>query len=169
MYTRTDRRVNTPAQLLAQVSVLQQSSSARGYFPEEEEHIAAYLNLAVLQVQAMTRTTGAASTRAARAGRDALPARRAAARRRRARRASRDARRAGRIAGDRIEKTFRFADYHQTMAFVNALAWIAHREDHHPDLAVHYNRCVVTFSTHDAGGVTLNDVICAAKAERLFA
>jgi len=73
------------------------------------------------------------------------------------------------LAGDRIEKTFRFADYHQTMAFVNALAWIAHREDHHPDLGVHYNRCVVTFSTHDAGGVTQNDIICAAKAERLFA
>ena len=73
------------------------------------------------------------------------------------------------LAGDRIEKTFRFADYHQTMAFVNALAWVAHREDHHPDLGVHYNRCVVTFSTHDAGGVTQNDIICAAKAERLFA
>jgi 4a-hydroxytetrahydrobiopterin dehydratase len=73
------------------------------------------------------------------------------------------------LAGDRIEKTFRFGDYHQTMAFVNALAWIAHREDHHPDLGVHYNRCEVTFSTHDAGGVTQNDVICAAKAERLFA
>jgi 4a-hydroxytetrahydrobiopterin dehydratase len=72
-------------------------------------------------------------------------------------------------AGDRIRKTFSFDDYHRTMAFVNALAWIAHREDHHPDLGVHYNRCDVTFSTHDAGGVTLNDVICAAKAERLFA
>ncbi len=73
------------------------------------------------------------------------------------------------LTGNRIEKTFAFNDYHQTMAFVNALAWVAHREDHHPDLGVHYNRCVVTFSTHDAGGVTLNDVICAAKAERLFA
>ena len=74
-----------------------------------------------------------------------------------------------RNTGDRIERTFKFSDYHQTMAFVNALAWIAHREDHHPDLGVYYGRCVVTFSTHDAGGVTLNDVICAAKAERLFA
>lgn len=68
----------------------------------------------------------------------------------------------------RIEKTFLFANYHETIAFVNALAWIAHRCDHHPDLAVHYNRCVVAFSTHSAGGVTLNDAICAAKAERLF-
>jgi len=72
-------------------------------------------------------------------------------------------------AGDRLVKEYAFANYHETMAFVNALAWIAHREDHHPDLEVHYSRCVVTFATHDAGGVTLNDVICAAKTERLFA
>ena len=72
-------------------------------------------------------------------------------------------------AGDRIVKEYPFANYHETMAFVNALAWIAHREDHHPDLEVHFSRCVVTFATHDAGGVTLNDVICAAKTERLFA
>jgi len=71
--------------------------------------------------------------------------------------------------GDRIEKTFSFANYYETMAFVNALAWISHGQDHHPDLSVHYNRCVVTYSTHSAGGVTLNDVICAAKAERLYA
>ena len=73
------------------------------------------------------------------------------------------------FADGRIEKSFLFANYHETIAFVNALAWIAHREDHHPDLRVHYNRCVVAFSTHSAGGVTLNDFICAAKAERLFA
>jgi 4a-hydroxytetrahydrobiopterin dehydratase len=72
-------------------------------------------------------------------------------------------------AGNALEKSFAFANYHATIAFVNALAWIAHREDHHPDLAVHYDHCVVTFSTHSAGGVTLNDVICAAKTERLFA
>jgi 4a-hydroxytetrahydrobiopterin dehydratase len=73
------------------------------------------------------------------------------------------------LGGDRIEKEFTFPNYHETMEFVNALAWIAHREDHHPDLHVHHSRCVVTFSTHDAGGVTLNDIICAAKVERLFA
>ena len=73
------------------------------------------------------------------------------------------------VAGDRLAKSFAFANYHETIAFVNALAFIAHREDHHPDLQVHYNRCVVAFSTHSAGGVTLNDVICAAQAERLFA
>lgn len=68
-----------------------------------------------------------------------------------------------------IVKAFEFASYHETMAFVNALAWIAHTQDHHPDLSVQYGRCVVTFGTHDAGGTTLNDVICAAKTERLFA
>jgi 4a-hydroxytetrahydrobiopterin dehydratase len=71
--------------------------------------------------------------------------------------------------GDRIEKTYRFASYYETIGFVNALAWIANREDHHPDLTVSYNRCVVTWSTHDAGGVTENDVICAAKTDRLLA
>jgi 4a-hydroxytetrahydrobiopterin dehydratase len=71
--------------------------------------------------------------------------------------------------GGQIEKTYRFADYHETIGFVNALAWIANREDHHPDLAVSYNRCVVAWSTHDAGGVTENDIVCAAKIERLLA
>lgn len=69
---------------------------------------------------------------------------------------------------DRLAKTFRFANYHETIAFVNAIAWIAHRTDHHPDLSVHYNRCVVSWSTHDAGGITQNDLICAARVERLF-
>jgi 4a-hydroxytetrahydrobiopterin dehydratase len=68
-------------------------------------------------------------------------------------------------AGNRIEKTFRFADYQRTIAFVNAVAEIAQREDHHPDLAVHYDRCVVAWSTHSAGGVTLNDCICAARVD----
>jgi 4a-hydroxytetrahydrobiopterin dehydratase len=66
-----------------------------------------------------------------------------------------------------LVKTFNFPDYYRTMAFVNALAFIAHREDHHPDLGVHYNRCVVRFSTHDIGGLSENDFICAAKAEGL--
>ena len=69
--------------------------------------------------------------------------------------------------GERIEKTFRFADYHATMDFVNAVAAIAHVEDHHPDLGVHYDRCVVAWSTHSAGGVTLNDCICAARVEAI--
>ena len=66
-----------------------------------------------------------------------------------------------------ISKTFHFDNYYKTMAFVNALAFIAHREDHHPDLGVHYNRCHVRFSTHDVGGLSQNDFICAAKLEFL--
>ncbi|MCL6263307.1 4a-hydroxytetrahydrobiopterin dehydratase [Craterilacuibacter sp. RT1T] len=63
--------------------------------------------------------------------------------------------------------SWHFADYYRTMAFVNALAFIAHQENHHPDLSVHFNRVVVRFSTHDADGITLNDVICAAKCSAL--
>ena len=66
-----------------------------------------------------------------------------------------------------LNKSFTFADYYRTMAFVNAVAFVAHRQDHHPDLSVHYNRVDVVYSTHDAGGVTLNDCICAAKVESL--
>jgi 4a-hydroxytetrahydrobiopterin dehydratase len=69
--------------------------------------------------------------------------------------------------GHALTKTFKFKDYYQTMAFVNALAFIANREDHHPDLSVHYDRCVVRYSTHDVGGLSENDFICAAKAEAL--
>ena len=69
--------------------------------------------------------------------------------------------------GQAIRKIVHFEDYYRTMAFVNALAFIAHREDHHPDLGVHYNRCVVRYSTHDVGGLSNNDFVCAAKAELL--
>ena len=66
-----------------------------------------------------------------------------------------------------LRKTFRFADFYHTMAFVNAIAWMANQQDHHPDLSVHYNHVVVDWSTHDAGGVTLNDCVCAARTEQL--
>ncbi|MFY2764939.1 4a-hydroxytetrahydrobiopterin dehydratase [Arenimonas sp. MALMAid1274] len=69
--------------------------------------------------------------------------------------------------GAAIRKTFPFKDYYRTMAFVNALAYVAHGEDHHPDLGVHYDRAVVRYSTHDVGGLSENDFICAAKAELL--
>jgi len=68
-----------------------------------------------------------------------------------------------------LQKTYRFADYYRTIAFVNAVAWIANQQDHHPDLDVRFNRCDVTFSTHDAGGITLNDLICAARVDALGA
>jgi 4a-hydroxytetrahydrobiopterin dehydratase len=69
--------------------------------------------------------------------------------------------------GTGITRTFRFPDYHRTMAYVNALAFVAHREDHHPDLGVHYDRVVVRYSTHDVGGLSENDLVCAAKATQL--
>jgi len=68
-----------------------------------------------------------------------------------------------------IEKTFRFANYFETMAFVNAVAMVAHVQDHHPDLSVHYNRCVVRFNTHDVGGISATDLDCAARVDALLA
>jgi len=70
--------------------------------------------------------------------------------------------------GKSIGKRYSFKNFYETMAFVNALAWIAHREDHHPDLEVGYNACRVTYSTHSVGGLSENDLICAAKIEALF-
>ena len=67
-----------------------------------------------------------------------------------------------------IEKDFAFPDYHRTLAFVNALAWVAHQEDHHPDLLVSYARCTVRFNTHAVGGISINDFICAAKVDALL-
>jgi len=61
----------------------------------------------------------------------------------------------------------RFKNYYQTMAFVNAVAWIAHQQDHHPDLEVYYNRCVIRFRTHSVDGITENDFICASQINRL--
>ena len=69
----------------------------------------------------------------------------------------------------KLVKLYAFSNYHETMAFVNALAWISHREDHHPDLLVGYNKCRVEYSTHAIGGLSENDFICAAKADALFA
>jgi 4a-hydroxytetrahydrobiopterin dehydratase len=67
-----------------------------------------------------------------------------------------------------IVKSFSFKNYHETMAFVNATAWVSHREDHHPDLEVGYNKCTVCYSTHSVGGLSENDFICAAKIEALL-
>lgn len=67
-----------------------------------------------------------------------------------------------------IQKRYDFADYHRTMAFVNAVAWVAHAEDHHPDLLVGYNRCTVRYNTHSVGGISINDFICAAKLDALL-
>ena len=67
-----------------------------------------------------------------------------------------------------LSRRFKFGNYHETMAFVNAQAWIAHQEDHHPDIEVGYNRCHVRFSTHSIKGLSENDFICAAKINALL-
>lgn len=67
-----------------------------------------------------------------------------------------------------IVKTYEFKNYYETIAFVNAIAWISHREDHHPNMEVSYKRCRVRYSTHAIGGMSQNDFICAAKIEALL-
>ena len=67
-----------------------------------------------------------------------------------------------------LEKAFAFPNFHETMAFVNALAWVAHREDHHPDLAVAYGSCTVRFNTHDVSGISASDFHCAAAVDNLL-
>ncbi len=69
--------------------------------------------------------------------------------------------------GKTIFKPYPFSNYYQTMAFVNAVAWIAHQADHHPDLEVSYKSCTVRYTTHAIDGLSLNDFICAARIERL--
>ena len=66
-----------------------------------------------------------------------------------------------------IAATFDFKNYYRTTAFVNAIAWIAHNEDHHPDIAFGYKTATVTYSTHAIGGLSENDFICAAKVDAL--
>lgn len=70
--------------------------------------------------------------------------------------------------GSYIYKDFTFKGFYKTMAFVNAVAWIANTENHHPDLEVGYNHCLVRYSTHALNGLTENDFICAAKIEALI-
>jgi 4a-hydroxytetrahydrobiopterin dehydratase len=68
----------------------------------------------------------------------------------------------------KITKQYSFKNYYQTLAFVNATAWISHREDHHPDILVGYNTCRVSYKTHAIEGLSENDFICAAKVDALF-
>ena len=77
------------------------------------------------------------------------------------------------LAGDgnevAIEKTFMFDNYYETMSFVNAVAFVAHVQNHHPTLSVQFNRCVVAFNTHDVGGLSLSDFDCAEFVDGLLA
>jgi 4a-hydroxytetrahydrobiopterin dehydratase len=70
--------------------------------------------------------------------------------------------------GKEISKTYRFSNYYETMAFVNAAAYVSHREDHHPELLFDYKACAVTYTTHAVDGLSENDFICAAKLDALL-
>jgi 4a-hydroxytetrahydrobiopterin dehydratase len=70
--------------------------------------------------------------------------------------------------GKAIYRTYRFKDHYETLAFVNALGWISHRTDHHPDISLGYNQCRVAYWTHTVDGLSINDFICAAKADALL-
>ena len=66
-----------------------------------------------------------------------------------------------------LVRTFEFKGFYKTMAFVNAVAWIANQQGHHPDMSVSYNKAVIHFQTHEAGGITRNDIICAQLVNAL--
>lgn len=72
------------------------------------------------------------------------------------------------VCGHEIVREFHFKNFYQSMAFANAVAWIADQENHHPDMTVTYTQCIVKYSTHSIGGLTENDFICAAKIDRLL-
>ena len=70
--------------------------------------------------------------------------------------------------GKTISRRFEFKGFYKTMAFINAMAWIANAENHHPDFSAGYGHCVVTFTTHAIDGLSENDFICAAKVNKLL-
>ena len=72
------------------------------------------------------------------------------------------------LSGDKksINRTFKFKNYYETMAFVNVAAMVAHQQDHHPDMTVGYNTCHIEYSTHSVGGLSENDFICAEKTNK---
>lgn len=73
-----------------------------------------------------------------------------------------------RLIDGALEKTFAFKNFYETMGFVNAVAFIANAEDHHPDLSVSYSRCSVRFSTHDVKGISVSDFFCASRVDTLL-
>ncbi|MCS7182753.1 MAG: 4a-hydroxytetrahydrobiopterin dehydratase [Thermoanaerobaculum sp.] len=72
------------------------------------------------------------------------------------------------LAGNKLERTFRFRNHYEALAFVNAVAWISHVQDHHPLMEVGYNTVKLTYWTHAIGGLSENDFICAAKVDQLL-
>ena len=73
-----------------------------------------------------------------------------------------------RLIDGALEKTYTFKNYCETIGFVNALAFIANTENHHPDLAVSYSKCTVRFNTHDVSGISVSDFFCASKTDALL-
>ena len=73
-----------------------------------------------------------------------------------------------RLIDGAMEKTFAFKNFHETIGFVNAVAFIANAEDHHPDLALSYGKCTVRFNTHDVNGISISDFFCASKVDALL-
>ena len=73
-----------------------------------------------------------------------------------------------RLINGALEKSYTFKNYHETIGFVNALAFIANAEDHHPELAVSYSKCTVRFNTHDVNGISVSDFFCASKIDTLL-
>jgi 4a-hydroxytetrahydrobiopterin dehydratase len=73
-----------------------------------------------------------------------------------------------RLIDGALEKSFRFKDFHHSIGFVNAVAFIANAEDHHPDLAVSFSQCTVRFNTHDVNGISVSDFLCASKVDALL-
>lgn len=71
-------------------------------------------------------------------------------------------------SGKMIRRDFKFSNYYETIAFVNALAWMSHYQNHHPDLEVGYNNCAVQYTTHAIDGLSENDFICAEKVDRIY-
>ncbi len=70
--------------------------------------------------------------------------------------------------GKSISRNFKFKNYYETISFMNAAAWISHQQDHHPDILLTYNHCLITYSTHSVAGLSPNDFICAAKTNHLL-
>jgi 4a-hydroxytetrahydrobiopterin dehydratase len=73
-----------------------------------------------------------------------------------------------RLIDGALEKTFGFKNFYETIGFVNAVAFIANAEDHHPDLAVSYGQCQVRFNTHDVNGISVSDFLCASRVDALL-
>jgi 4a-hydroxytetrahydrobiopterin dehydratase len=72
----------------------------------------------------------------------------------------------------RILKNYKFKNYYETLAFINAIAYVIHAEDHHPEITLTYNNCLIKFDTHSVndgqGGLSENDFICAAKVDAIY-